>query len=299
MRRMGIGLTCGCAAVVLAGLLPASDERARSSGGVTIDRIVLTLVESAEIAARDSGVLQKIEAKEGSAVDAGDLLATLDDDEPRLALARATTELERVRTLAENDLVLQAAVKSRDVAAADLKRSLDSVERYPKSVSATELDRLRLLAEKAELDVEQARVDLRLHAMDVVLKGQDLEAAELTLEKRRLLAPFPGTVVEWRKHRGEWVEKGTPVARLVRLDRVRAEGFAPASLRTKLRPGTRVRFVATDAPESQSTTEGEVVYVSPEIDPINQQMRFYAELPNDERLLHPGQIGKLELELSR
>ena len=53
----------------------------------------------------------------------------------------------------------------------------------------------------------------------------ELDAAELSLQKSRITAPTPGLVVEINRHVGNWVAPGDPVIELVRMDRLRVEGF--------------------------------------------------------------------------
>ncbi len=84
-------------------------------------------------------------------IEAGGIVARIEDAEARLTHERARTEFEIARKQADNDLKIRVARKSTEVARAELKRAMESVEKYKKSVSDTELDRLRLAAERAEL----------------------------------------------------------------------------------------------------------------------------------------------------
>ncbi|HEY0982187.1 MULTISPECIES: efflux RND transporter periplasmic adaptor subunit [unclassified Schlesneria] len=267
-------------------LLAAADP----SDSITIEGAQLTLIEHAELSARESGVLSEIIVSEGKTIEADAPLAILDDQDAKLLKARAETEVEIARTHAENDLRIRFAKKSLDVARAELKRSLDSFNRFPNSVSQTELDRLKLLADKAELDVGLADIEVAQAKLTLKLKQHDLDRATLQLARRTIKAPFPGIVVQWKRQRGEWVDAATPVARFIRLNRLRAEGFLASKQATGSLVGRDVTFVV-DGKKYQ----GKLNFVHPEIDPANQQVRLWAEIQNDDLSLRPGQIGKLEI----
>ena len=83
------------------------------------------------------------------------------------------------------------------------------------------------------LEKQQAERELTLEKFGLQQKQTLLEAAEVVLEQHRVRAPFAGTVVLVRGRKGEWVEVGSPVLRLVAVDKLRAEGFFPSN---RLRP---------------------------------------------------------------
>jgi multidrug efflux pump subunit AcrA (membrane-fusion protein) len=268
-------------------LLLAGNEK---SSIIEIKDAQLTLIEHADISARETGVLNHIFVVEGETVEANTSIALIDDQDAKLMQQRAETEYAMAKTLAQNDLRVRFAKKSLDVAKAELKRSLESVEKFPKSVSQTELDRLKLLADKAELDIEQAQFEMAQAKLTEKLKKHDFEKATLLWERRTIKAPFPGMVVQLKRQRGEWVEAATPVARLIRLNRLRAEGFVSSSIAPAKLVGRSATFLVEGIRH-----KGTLTYVNPEIDPVNQQVRVWAEVENEDLSLRPGQIGTLTI----
>ena len=276
-------------ACVLSLLLAGADPSAE----LRIDSVLLTLIEHADVSASEAGLLSLLAVKEGETVAEGKPLAKIDDREAKLIRARAESELKVARALADNDIKVRFAKLSVAVADAELKRAMESNVKFPKSVSQTEIDRLKLLADKAVLEIEQAELDLQQARLSLQVKQHDLDRAILALERRTIAAPFPGMVVQWKRQHGEWVEPGTPVMRLIRLNRLRAEAFlASQNLPTNLvgRPAT----LLVDVPgKSAVKYEGKLVFVSPEIDPVNGQVRVWAEIDNSDLSLRPGQTGLL------
>jgi RND family efflux transporter MFP subunit len=283
-------ITACLLSLILTGVDPSTELK--------IDSAQLTLIEHADISANEAGLLNEISVKEGETVEVGDTLAVIDGREAELLCQRAETEVEEARSLAENDIKVRFAKLSAAVADAELKRAKESHEKFPKSVSQTELDRLKLLADKSVLEVEQAQADLQQARRSLRVKEHDLERTRLALRRRTIVAPFPGMVVQWKKQRGEWVEPGTPVMRLIRINRLRAEAFvASQSLPAKLIDRPVILIVQTPAANGEPATtkkhEGKLVFVSPEVDPVNGQVRIWAEIDNSDLSLRPGQSAAL------
>jgi macrolide-specific efflux system membrane fusion protein len=94
--------------------------------------------------------------------------------------------------------------------------------------------------------------------------------------------------VQVHHRRGEWVQPGEKVLRILRLDRLRAEGFVDARNleRELLDAPVKVRVSLPGQPEAEFS--GRVVFVSPEIDPVNSQVRIWADIENPKLELRPG-----------
>ena len=266
---------------------------------IRIESALLTLIEHADLPASESGPLVQREIVEGATVDSDAVLGKIDDHEATLVLERAKTELRIAEAIVENDIKVRFARKSQEVALAELKRSQESIEKFPKSVSQTELDRLRLLADKATLEIEQAQVDHEQAKLSKLLKQSDVERAELLLQRRKIKAPFPGMVVSWKKQRGEWVEAGTPVVRIIRLNRLRAEAFVSSRIPVGDLLDRPVQLYVDLPGKPKSRFEGKLVFVDPEIDPVNNQMRIYAEIDNTKLQLRPGQSAMMVIPLEK
>lgn len=262
---------------------------------LTLDSVVLRPMVEAEVPARQTGVLATIAVEEGAAVKSGAMLALLDDRAARLAVAKAELEREQVSAKASNELRIEYADKALEVARAEMKRSSESNEQFARSISQSQLDVERLTIEKLELERRQAEHDVALEKFELRLKENALEAAKLELELHAVKAPFAGVVALIRGRPGEWVQPGTPVLRLVAIDKLRAEGFAPADLASGKLLGSKVQFALVDEDGTPSTAmaAGTLRYVSPEVDPVSRQVRVWAEIENKSLQLRPGQQGRL------
>lgn len=263
---------------------------------ITLPSVVLRPMVEAEVPARQTGVLATIAVEEGAVVEAGQSLASLDDRVARLAVEKASIERDQIAAKASNQLRIQYADKALEVAQAEIKRSAESNEKFPNSISRSQLDVERLTADKLALERQQAEHDLALEKFELRLKETALQAAKLELELHSVRAPFAGVVSLVRGRVGEWVEPGTTVLRLVAIDKLRAEGFAPASVTPDM-VGAEVEFsLNQDAASSPVPPRiGTLRFVSPEIDPVSNQVRVWAEVDNSDGALRPGQQGQLEI----
>jgi macrolide-specific efflux system membrane fusion protein len=255
---------------------------------IAVDDVFLTLIADVSVPAPESGVLVEVVVKTGQSVKRGVLLARVDDSQAKLSETRASTELSRIRREAENDLKVQLAKKHHTAATAELQRALNTEKRLPKSVSDTEFDRLRLATEKAALEIAQEKFDVEMAQFAVKGSENDLRLAQMNVRRRRILAPLDGVVVEVRHRMGEWVEAGQPVIRIVQLDRLRAEGLLSADLANKDINGRAVRVDVRFGDNKTIAFDGKIVFVSPEIHPVNGKVQVWAEVENRDGLLRPG-----------
>ena len=279
-------------AVVVAG--SATEQPVRE---IEIPSVLVKLIEQVDVPAREAGVLAAVDVQEGEMVEEGDPLGRIVDTESQIAEERAKIELEIAKKNAANDVSIRFARKSMDVAKAELRRSLDSVDKYAKSISDSELDRLRLVVERNTLEIEQAEYDLAIAEFTQQIKENEHEAALEKVRRRKITAPIRGVVVDVHRRPGEWVKPGDAVVRILRIDRLRAEGFLDVRATAQDLSGCSVRLIVDLPGEAGAEFPGKLVFLSPEIDPVNSQIRIWAEIENQALQLRPGMRARMIVEL--
>lgn len=257
--------------------------------------VVISLIDDASPAFGEAGVVRRVHVRPGAIVRAGELLAELDLQDVELQLQRMQTELEMSRLKAENDLSLQLAGKAWSVANAELSRAERSNERFKDAVSATEIDRLRLARDQAELQTEQARHDQRHQRLMVELKEVEVALAQRQIERRKLTAPSAGVIVAVKLQQGEWAQPDQAFCRILNTDRVSAEGLVSASDVT-LVVGQPVRILHRQRDANELELQGEITFVDPEIDTITGQYRVWAEIANPDQVLRPGHRPRMMID---
>ena len=239
---------------------------------------------------------------------------------------------EIARRKAENQVRILAAQKAEAVAKNELSRASEARRAYIDSVSRSEIDGLRLAYERANLETEQAKFDReideltaasedevssihqlniqrgrvereqteyerKIAQLNVTDKKYAAEMASLFAKRHWITAPIDGSVVEIYRQPGEWVPQGQPVVRLVRLDRLRAEGFVSTRWLRFLKKGKKAELTIHVSDDEDLHREGQVSFVSPEIDSVNDEVRFWVEFDNRDRDVLPGMRLRLTLQV--
>ena len=151
--------------------------------------------------------------------------------------------------------------------------------------------RLKLLLETA-----RGTEDAETQQLEVL--RTTVEIARQKVQRRRLIAPFDGIITERRKAAGEWLEPGEPVLRLIQTRRLLIDGVVSISESQQLQPGqtAAVRIpVATSNPGPQDTVTAKLIFVSPEVDALNDAVRIRAEVQQPPHWLRPGAQVLLEI----
>lgn len=264
---------------------------------VPVQSVLIRLIDEAEVPARELGVLASISAAEGQLVREGAELARLDDRQAQLLQQKAQAELDVARKEAESDVEVRVAAEAAAFAAAELNRAKEAKQRLAQSISQSELDRLHFEVQRTSLEQDEARQKQEVAKLRELVKQREWEIAVEHVQRHTIEAPLTGMVAKRYRHRGEWVQPGDKVFRIVRLDRLRAEGFVDAaSVRSTLagRPAT----LTVDLPgQPQMRFSGTVTFVDPEIDPVNRQVRVWVEVDNPRLQLQPGMRAEMSVDM--
>jgi macrolide-specific efflux system membrane fusion protein len=271
-------------------------ETASNAATLEVQSVVLRLLAEADVPAQEAGVLTAVPVREGQQVKRGEELAQIDDQVAQMAERAAKLKLDVARAKATNDVQIRFARKAAEVAEAELRRSTESIERFAKSVSQSQIDVERLTVEKTRLETEQADHETQIATLEMKAQENELAAAQAQVARLRIVAPFDGIIVQVFVRLGEWVEPGQKALRIVNVNRLKAEGFLPADAASAVRPGAPVRLTVDLPGDSGAAFTGAVAFVSPEIDPITGQVRIWAEIDNRAGRLRSGQPVRMVIE---
>ena len=243
----------------------------------------------------------KIPVREGQQVAAGDLLAQIDDAIPRMQYNVARFKLEVAKKQAADDIDVRFATAAAAVAKADYELAVEANQKVPGTVPQAKVRELLLEHRKMELSIEKAKKDMAVAALQAKVAEAELQAAEVNLQHRRITAPLDAVVVELSRHEGEWVQAGDPIMRLVRIDRLRVEGFLNAKdYRLSEIQGRPVSVVVKLARGQTETFPGKIVYVKPLVE-AGGEFLVRAEVQNRKEngawVLSPGLNAEMTIQL--
>ena len=231
------------------------------------------------VSAAEPGVLRTVDVVKGQRVAAGGLLATLDDDVLRAArdLAEAT---------AEGTAALEAA-RIRLERAEQTRRRLRVLE--------TEGHGGREEIARAEADVRLARTDVAAAEEDRRLASLQVAKIDAELRRRRIAAPFAGTVADVAREPGEYVAGGeaSAVVTLVDLSKLRVRFHVPTARAAGLEQGDAV---AVRLVHDGRRVPAAVEFASPVIDAESDTVRVDVLIDNAAGGLRSGRRCQLLLD---
>jgi macrolide-specific efflux system membrane fusion protein len=283
-------------AIIVLALTPAAWVGAEE---ITIAGALVKLIDQLDVPAREAGTIVELAVREGARVKAGDILARIDDSEARFAQERAKVELQIAGQNAASDVAVRSAQRAQQTAEVELKRAEEARQRLRESVTEAELEKLRLTADQAKLAVEKAQQDKAVSQLQRDLKKVEADFSTRNVARREATATFPGVVVQVNKQVGDWVQPGDKILRVVRLDRLRVEGFLDAMHATSGLEGSPVSLMIDVPGKPSAVFRGKLTFVSPEIDPFNRSVRVLAEIENLSLNLQPGLRGTMVVGAGR
>lgn len=223
-----------------------------------------------EMSSAVEGVISEVLVDKNDVVKKGDVLARLD-----AGLETATAELRRVQAELTSD------VQAQQLAVEFSERALTRVKGLyeKKAASFSELDKLKTEHAIAQQQLQQA-LDRKRQA------ELEHKRALADLQRRTLVSPIDGVVVERLKEPGEHIDF-EPVLKLAQLDPLRVEVFAPASLYGKVKAGMKASVLPELGIADRSYT-AEVVLVDQVIDGPSNTFGIRLSFPNPGNRLPSG-----------
>jgi len=275
-------------ALLLAPAVPAKAQ----PGTIPLQHCQVSPIQEADVPAQQAGVLRTVDVKAGASVNEGDLLAQIDDNHAMSQLAVMKNKLAVANEQAENDINVRYSEAAYLVAKAEYESALEANRNVPGTVPHMQVQELKLAAHRNWLGIEQAQTDQQIAVLQVGVSQAELGAAEENVARHKIKAPLTGEVMKVYSHKGEWVQPGDVVARVVWLQRLYVEGFAsiaqvaPSQLKNRT-----VEVVATLDNNRQVPFRGKIVFAKSLIEGGGKYL-VRAEVDNrlegDQWLLLPG-----------
>ena len=217
--------------------------------------------EDAILSAEATGRLQT-RTSLGARVQPGESVASIDPTQPRAAVRQAEAQLRSARSLYN---------QARDSYDRQEPLYRDSV------ISAIEFESVSADLEQAEANVEQAEAGL--------------EQAQDQLENTEVKAPFVGTIEEHFVRRGEQINPGEPVLRMMNTEEMVLKVGVPERY---------INDIDRDAPVDvrfralgNEVVEGTISFVGGTVSPQSRTFQVEVEVPNEDGRLKPDMVGRV------
>ncbi|MBO8154576.1 efflux RND transporter periplasmic adaptor subunit [Thermovirga sp.] len=300
----------------------AQDENINVSGNIE--------TTEARIGFKIAGRVIERLVDEGDFVEKGQVIALLDDTDLKHELTLREAELESAQAkLAELESgyrqeEVQAARARLEGAVAELNFQKKELERFKKLfqeqvISKQEFDRIQANYKNAMSKVAEARQKLNLllagprseeiqQAKAAVERAKALKAlAVAKLSYSTLKAPFRGVVLSKSVEPGEYVQPGTPIVTIGKLEKVWLRAYINETDLGKVKLGQKAK-VTTDTYPNKFYW-GKLAFISSEAEftPKNIQTeeervklvyRIKIDIPNPNNELKPGMPADAEIILN-
>ena len=263
------------------------DRFLRVTGSLTAD-------EQAEVSAETAGRVVATPVERGTKVSQGTLLVRISASETSAQLEEAEANAAQIEArlgLAPGGSFSPDAVPDVMNAKANLQLAEAEFNRIKslldqKVVSQSEYDQRMTQVEAARQQYQAAR-----NAAEQSYRSLQAARARITLAKKSVAdtlvrAPFSGIVAERLVSAGDYVAKGTKVAKVVSVNPLRVELTIPEQSVSLVKIGQLVRLAVDAYPDREFTAT--IRFISPALRSDQRALTVEAVTDNPDGLLKPG-----------
>ena len=285
----------------------AAVEKTEIQKMVTADAVLFPLQQAA-LVPKISAPVKKFYVNRGSKVHKGQLLAVLENRD--LAAAQEDTK----------GSFQQAEAAYATGTASSLPEEIQKATGDAQSAKELYQAQQKIYQSRQELftqgalprkELDQAAVDFvqarnqyelaqrHLDALNATVKHQELKSLEGQLSSARgkyqgaaaqlsyseIRSPLDGVVTDRPLYPGEMAASGTPLMTVMDISRVTARSHIPQTDASQLKVGDKATI---DVAGSDHPVDGQVVLVSPALDPNSTTVEVWVQAKNPDRSLKPG-----------
>jgi membrane fusion protein, multidrug efflux system len=155
-------------------------------------------------------------------------------------------------------------------------------------------ERQRRLWEEEQIGTEMAYLQAKYNAQTARAQAKVLSER---VDRTTVKAPVPGILEERLVEVGAMVSPGTPVARILDVDRVKVVGGVPERYAGQVQRGAEVT-VTVDRMTGREFT-GSIDHVGAAVDPGNRTFTIEVEVANAGHVLKPGMVANVQIARER
>ncbi len=260
---------------------PSQQASASTVTWLAFEDCPVLLENTVEVPAQDAGVLRSLDVQVNQTVTKDQVLARLNEDK----------ELTELKLLQQQHLlaVEQAADDGQFQFSKNVLQSaeenLDNHRAISQSVAASELQRLKLEVGKAKVDVQRAERALKVASMQADVVAASVQAANVSLQRRRVIAPTNGVVTEIKVKAGQWVEAGKTTMVISNMEQMIVDVLVPLEKVDLTRiVGLEVRVESEHRPigETPLRLAGKIISYDPRVS-SQGKVRVHARIQNAQR----------------
>ncbi len=239
----------------------------------------------------------------GSYVKAGEPVVKIDETEFkwRLHQAEAALRTAEARLKTPDGTVysnqdhpeVRQALAAMEQAKADYERAKRLIERG--DISRQTLEQQRAVYDQAVARYDNSLTQVEVYRAQVLQAGAQVEIARKQLSDTVIRSPITGSVKERLTSKGEYLNKGRSVLRLVQIDPLRLRAEVAEQHIERLSPGQVVRFSVDSLPGEEF--QGRLLRFSPSVNKSSRTLMVEATVSNKGMKLKPGLFARAKISL--
>lgn len=231
-----------------------------------------------DVLAQREGIIAKLHSDVGARVQAGDVLAELDD-------RQLTSDLEAARSkTAATDAGLKSWQAEAKVLDADYERAKKLLD--AQLIPVEQFEHAKYKAEEEHFEVQ--RVEQML-----ITDRANQHSLELELEKTRIRAPFSGILARRYVREGQQVARGDRLFWITGDGPLRMRFTLPERFIGRVKRGQQLPLTTPDLPGE--SYRAKIVEVSPVVDPASSTFEVLVELEGSRGALRPGMDASINI----
>ena len=201
------------------------------------------MADQIKLPAKEPGVLVQLAVKEGTQVKAGQVIGKIDDSEPQMKKKAAIADYNGAYKRWKDDVEIRFAKAQAAVAKAEYEQTGGNQSTCRKSRHRSRIrTRPSSIGTTSIWPSKNRSHDKELAKFEALTKQAELDAADLAIKRRTIVAPFDGVVEEIKRKQEEWVQPGDTILTLLRLDTMHVEGaIEQKQVRSERNPRLRRR----------------------------------------------------------
>lgn len=258
--------------------------------------------EKAVIKSEVSGKVSNVYVLPGQLVRKGQLLIKIDDTEKKLEVEKAIAN--KLKSLAQYliDSEFEDSIKSEKISDDDLIKFNKIKSEYLKAItdfnsgkiSQSEFDRINNKYENEMVSSGSLRQEIKKAKDGLADAIISLKQSRINLARTFIRSPFEGVISDLKVSRGENINTGEELLKVINLKSVYIEGYALESEIKNLKKNIKVRLKFDSFDDR--FFYGIIDTISPEVDSSNKTISIFVKIDNTKNRILPGMHAEMDVE---
>jgi multidrug efflux pump subunit AcrA (membrane-fusion protein) len=263
-----------------------AQQRSSQPGPTVLDPVLQNATVKVKrelmLPSKDNGALVELAVEKGQTVEEGAILGQIDNTEAVMTETVATAQLQTAEENAGRGSEIQLDYANKAQAVAEhIYLTKRQAWQNRQAVTEMEVKEAELEFQRAEAQTLVRHLEQKLATFEVTAKAAELAAAKEGVARRRLTAPFAGYIEDCYRRKGEWVQAGEPILRLMDFETMIVSGQVDSREYSRRDIDKRPVTVVVELPRGQrEELQGVITVVSPITDSINDEFTVEAEVAN-------------------